>query len=437
MDKIEFNNILEKISKLETFLESYPNKKEEFKKYVEQEKEKLTKSKKAFKQYIEKEFDNIDKKRWEVRRQHAENLSNVNKEIEKNKKIYEEKISNINKQRRKNEKILDDIETLYKQYSDGFPLLAKAYKEYFEIIDAQTIKSLETKPHPAFKASEIVKTANAIKRVAVEEAKKYEYLIEYYETLFPFLLEVKGELLDEIASKEILKDYTEEERYDRVTWYVTKEEYRKLSVIEKNQLALDRYWQRRKTKRGIGNLYERYIGYLYEIKGYDVEYTGILGAFEDLGRDLIAKKKNEVIIVQCKYWSKFKKIYENHIFQFFGTYYRYKFDYKYGEQSPLFPLPEKNVKAVFYTKTVLSKLAKEFANDFGIELIENFELLRYPCIKCNVARESNEKIYHLPFDQQYDTTKVEPSRDEFFAMTVEEAERKGFRRAWRWRGKKE
>ena len=58
----------------------------------------------------------------------------------------------------------------------------------------------------------------------------------------------------------------------------------------------------------------------------------------------------------------------------------------------------------------------------------------YPCIKCNISRTTNEKIYHLPFDQQYDKTIVELDRNEKYLRTVYEAEMQGFRRAWRWFG---
>lgn len=88
----------------------------------------------------------------------------------------------------------------------------------------------------------------------------------------------------------------------------------------------------------MGRIYERYIGYIYEQQGYDVEYTGIIYGIEDLGRDLICKKNDETIIIQCKNWSQFKTIYEKHIFQFFGTV----FQYKYINQN-------KNIKAIFYT----------------------------------------------------------------------------------------
>ena len=55
-------------------------------------------------------------------------------------------------------------------------------------------------------------------------------------------------------------------------------------------------------------------------------------------------------------------------------------------------------------------------------------------IKCNINTNTEERIYHLPFDQQYDKIKIDKP-GEFYAMTVKEAEEKGFRRAKRWLGK--
>ena len=55
-------------------------------------------------------------------------------------------------------------------------------------------------------------------------------------------------------------------------------------------------------------------------------------------------------------------------------------------------------------------------------------------IKCNINPASNTKIYHLPFDQQYDKIKVGDQEGELYALTVKEAEKLGFRRAFRWRG---
>lgn len=53
----------------------------------------------------------------------------------------------------------------------------------------------------------------------------------------------------------------------------------------------------------------------------------------------------------------------------------------------------------------------------------------YPLIKCNI--NNGGKIYHLPFDQQYKRTDISKN-GEFMALTVEEAEKAGFRRAKRY-----
>ena len=76
------------------------------------------------------------------------------------------------------------------------------------------------------------------------------------------------------------------------------------------------------------------------------------------------------------------------------------------------------------------------ATYLGINFVEHFEAGDYPCIKCNIGHNQygeQTKIYHLPFDQQYDSTKIQ-DQGEFYAMTVQEAETAGFRRAFEWHG---
>ena len=64
-------------------------------------------------------------------------------------------------------------------------------------------------------------------------------------------------------------------------------------------------------------------------------------------------------------------------------------------------------------------------------MLENVKPNLFPRIKCNISQRSGEKIYHLPFDQQYDKTLIETNKGECYALTVAEAEEKGFRRALR------
>lgn len=185
------------------------------------------------------------------------------------------------------------------------------------------------------------------------------------------------------------------------------------------QRELNRYLRSHLSTDEIGKFYERYIGHLYEIEGYDVRYNGALNGFSDLGRDLIIKYLDETLIIQAKCWAKNKLIQEKHIFQLFGTTTYFKLtSEKTGRQ----------IKAVFYTTAKYSDVARDAARVLGVEL-RTEELNRfYPMIKCSVSA-NGEKQYYLPFDPNYDKVKIDLHRDEYFFKTVKEAVEKGFQRA--------
>lgn len=268
-----------------------------------------------------------------------------------------------------------------------------------------------------------VASLNSLKKEKQEEIEKLkwaEYQLAYLLELYPALQDVI-----DTEFKELSLSYDEITDYDPVKKYMEKEEWEKLSESERNQLALDRYIDsRKKSNWQIGRDYELYCGYCYEKKGYTVDYYGSYNGLEDLGRDLIIKQDNETRIVQCKYWSQNKKIHENHIMQLYGSVVEYNI--------------ENNTTAsgVLLTNTLLSEKAKEFAKVLGIAYKEKMPIGDFPRIKCNIGIGENgekTKIYHLPFDQQYDATKID-SKAEFMAMTVAEAEAAGFRRAYKWFG---
>lgn len=336
-----------------------------------------------------------------------------------------------------NEKALKKI---YEEKSKGFPWLSEAIAEFYKYIDFEIADYLENKGHPAYKSAEAVRlyaTNNSILRKQIKIAQNF---VNYYETLFPWITEYVGESLDELLESIICAKNTEEEneQEDPVLKFIQRQEYLTLPEEQRNQKALDRYLVTRKKPWQIGRDYERYIGYLYEIKGYKVTYQGIEKGLEDLGRDLICKKGNETIIIQCKCWASHKVIHEKHINQLYGTAVKYFIENKQMvEKSGIltfFPdlINSGEIKASFVTSTKLSDTAKRFAEALGIDVDEERQLQNYPRIKCNISL-SGEKIYHLPFDQQYDTTLID-SRGEFYAKTVQEAMNKGFRRAFRWKG---
>lgn len=268
-----------------------------------------------------------------------------------------------------------------------------------------------------------VASLNELKKKTAEEIERIkiaEYQLAYLLELYPALQDVIDTEFSELNIS-----FDDVSDCDPARHYMEHEEWEKLSSAERNQLALDRYVEsRRKSKWQIGRDYELYCGHVYEKKGWSVDYFGSYNGLEDLGRDLILTKDGNVKIVQCKYWSHTKQIHENHIMQLYGSVIEYNLENK------------RKATGTLVTNTTLSEKAKDFARVLGIEYKENYALGDFPRIKCNIGRgERGEKtkIYHLPFDQQYDSAKVE-HEGEFMAMTVAEAEKAGFRRAYKWHG---
>jgi hypothetical protein len=177
------------------------------------------------------------------------------------------------------------------------------------------------------------------------------------------------------------------------------------------------------------------VGYLREQEGFSVSYHGILEGYDDMGRDLICKRLGVIEIIQCKCWAHTKIIHEKHINQLYGTTAKYLLDLQ-EQDNALDLFKVQKVEAHFITSASLSPRAAKFAEALKIHVKSQLPLTPFPCIKCNIANDG-ERIYHLPFDQQYDRTIVHADRGEFYAKTIIEAEKKGFRRALHWRGAKQ
>ena len=328
----------------------------------------------------------------------------------------EHSLAEREKKLKENQDLLDSI--LHADHSDT-PYFAKQYADCLYLIDLKAASELEHKAHPAFTAAEKVREISGQKRVLQEQCKLQEYQLNLYEAAFPWLSEFKEISPEDLASIVNIAP-TPENEYSTLKKWLSPQEYQTLSEADRLQLALDRYSNRQKSNWQIGIEYERYVGYCYEQKGYKVRYFGATEGLEDMGRDLIVSKGKKLFVIQCKRWASEKIIHEKHIFQLYGTTILQVMEH-----------PECQVSGLFITTTSLSSLAKSCANYLHIAVVENFPLKPYPLIKCNISK-GGEKIYHLPFDQQYDRVIVNPSDGDYYVSTVQEAEAKGFRHAWRW-----
>lgn len=356
----------------------------------------------------------------------SEKIDLLRKETKRASRDAERNIAALKKEREKTLISLrkNNARFLSKLNKEGYnsAWIAKMYGDYYDMFIGDLIRTLENKVRPAHaSASRIEKNCRAELRELAARAKHSESLVLLYESFYPNLPALCDMTADDIPpSLDEPLDIEPKTEYDSMKKWISRSEYDLLPRVEKYQLALDNYKHRNRSNWAAGIDFERYICYLYELKGYRVVCFGALNGLADLGRDLYAFKDNEVIIIQCKRWSSQKLIHEKHVYQLFGTVTDYCID------NPLF-----NTHGLLIATCNLSDKAREAAGRIGIEFEENVSFPEYPMVKCNINRTTGEKIYHLPFDQQYDKVQIEHDKGEFYAWTVSEAERRGFRRAFR------
>jgi hypothetical protein len=344
--------------------------------------------------------------------------------------VKDNHIQNLKARIKSLETCILEKDELYKglQNQDSFTIskIISLYSDFLLVQYEISQDYLLSKPPPAYYEAMRIQELKKETQLYVEQFKHMQYKYEMLFQLFPELTSYVDDY-ETIKSLEEIKSLTSfKDDFDRTHFYLSNEEYKNLGENERNQLALDKYIKCQKSKWQIGRDYELFIGQEYEKNGWNVEYFGLEKKLKDMGRDLIIEKGGEVNIIQCKYWSQDKVIHEKHIAQLYGS----AVEYELSQKDYTF------VKPVFITSTALSETAMRFANKLGVQVIDKYPIKPFPRIKCNINKDEfglETRIYHLPFDQQYDRTKIY-KKDEFYAFNVQEAVDKGFRRAFRYFG---
>ncbi len=351
---------------------------------------------------------------------------NKNLELHNKKEELYEKTALINNLIKKADKSIQS-EAKNKGNKKARAWFGALYAETQSLLDNYRSNLLRYKKRPSLKGAEQVREVKKEKRELNKKLKIIEYQLKTYEQYFPIIEDFKDYILEDDTF--LIKSdgsVSQDEDYDPVQKFLKPEEFKKLPIDKKNQLALDRYLNKTHTKLEIGRFYERYIGYLYEQEDWIVKFFGIIEGFDDLGRDLVCKKGNEIHIVQTKNWSKYKIIREKYLYQHFATTIHYQLQEKISKKV--------KVKPIFYATIDFSDMAKKVSKALNIQIKTEKLKKDYPMIKCNINPSTKEKIYHLPFDQQYDKVIIGNNPGELYVKTVAEATKKGFRRAFRYRG---
>lgn len=351
--------------------------------------------------------DNAEKYKQRLDRQYWDKERELNFKIYKEKEILKRREEKINS-------LLQSKEILH--------FVSDMYADVKTWIYDDAERYLREKSHPAKTAADTVKELKAETKKYLCDYRKNHYKISRLLDVFPELTKYMEEDSEDAITAlrgDSIDDY--KEKYDRRRDYLSTEEWSRLSESQKSQLSLDRYNKRDKSNWVIGVEYEMYVEYLLRLEGYNTIPHGSLKRLSDLGRDVIASKvidgKLQIYIIQCKRYGLGKEIHENTICQLYGT----TMEYELSNHSFL-----DEIIPCLYTTVPLSDMAQKFAERLGVKVVSCI-MGEYPQIKCNIS-STGEKIYHLPFDQQYYNTIID-KEGEFYAWNVGEAERAGFRRA--------
>ena len=219
-----------------------------------------------------------------------QNSINKKKELENELLFKDRLIKNVN------DDLKNDLDL--KGNKKGRAWFASMYAEVQSLLDNHRAEYLRWKKHPSYKGADIVKEVKKDKRELNKKLKVLEYELKTYEQYFPIIEDFKDYILEDDSF--LIQDdgsVGQDKDFDPAQKFLKPEEFKKLPTNKKNQLALDRYLNKTHSKLEIGRFYERYIGHLYEKDGWIVKFFGIIEGFDDLGRDLICKKGNEIHIV--------------------------------------------------------------------------------------------------------------------------------------------
>ena len=277
---------------------------------------------------------------------------------------------------------------------------------------------LRNKERPARKAADEVSFAKRIADKSRAEwyvmKHKWHLLLKTFPELSKYAEDDSNDVIIALTANKSIKEY--QDNYDKRHDYLTKEEWYKLTEAQKSDLALERYNKGEKSNWVVGVEYEMFVEHKLKEFGFKTIPNGSLKGLNDLGRDILAEQDNTILVIQCKRYGKGKEIHENTICQLYGT----AIEYEISSKKQIKTIP------VLYTTVNLSETAQKFAQRLGVD-VKVLAMDSFPQIKCNIS-STGEKIYHLPFDQQYYNTKID-KKGEFFAWTAQEAENAGFRRA--------
>ena len=180
--------------------------------------------------------------------------------------------------------------------------------------------------------------------------------------------------------------------------------------------------KRRETdiaKTDYGVQYERYVGHLFEEKGFRVTYNGIRKGKDDGGIDLIARGNRKIRLIQCKRWN--MAVNSDVISRLQGGLERFIWNERKGKSEKM----QTSIRGVLATSGDVEPDAMALAKHLGIYVMKNLSYRFYPAIKAKEIIPGAGRFL-LPFNSEYDRMDFNVGHGDRFFMTIREALSNGF-----------
>jgi hypothetical protein len=294
------------------------------------------------------------------------------------------------------------LATLVADRMAGIDVVARAWADYEVARADATAAWLVSKPHPAPSAASTVRRLGRELGEARRRAESAEWLSEMYEHELDWLSECR-----QLAGEQ---DPAAADGDPEAPW-LDPDELLHLPRPLRSQLALDRSVRAQTTPWHLARDFERYVAYLRASAGATVTWRRSQG----LERDLVARLDGVTEVVHCARAVPPRAVDDRRIGRLHAAVAATRIEGR-----------RRKVTGTLLTTATLSTQAQALAEALHLEVREEMPHPEWPRIKCTVAPRSARRTYVLPLDPGYDDTVVDIGRGDFFALSVAEAEERGF-----------
>ena len=196
-------------------------------------------------------------------------------------------------------------------------------------------------------------------------------------------------------------------------------EYRLWWYLRYGNQPTDTRRETAEAKIDYGAQYERFVGHLFEEKGFHVRYNGLREGMNDGGIDLIARAPRKIRLIQCKRWN--RPVDCDTISRLQGGVER--FIWKERKDKP--EKSRTHILGVLATSGDVEPEAQSLAEHLGIFVMKNLAYETYPAVKAQEIADGMGRFL-LPFNSGYDRMNFCLGRGGRFFGSVREVLAKGF-----------